>query len=486
MLRANDNSMKRRFSISVSHRDGSPQFNFRCDPNGLPFLPVGIVDNGRRIEVRGRAKARSVGVALAQCFCLSVALLRTRAAFTLAESRPPTFKRQRAGRFPLTNECLTHLGLLTAGGDPLANVSKRADGFSVMNFGSIDCSNVRAAAARTFFETKGRKLVRLATTKEAELEVLKRPLQRFTMDAFVQGVSGGVPGAMDLPCCLTNPAAAIKLMASKSFAVDVKQAAARELPPDAKVRVDVDLAVLLITGFSSQFNDFRVAQVAAAEFAEPVSAFQETVRAACRLLADKYVDQANSSALGDTPFIRAVSTFSEATSPDGFGSVPTDALFAVRYILKNSPAHWRDEQTCVHDSFKEFVKYSSTGKGKFEHCRWAFAADCGNFTLLDGFRDSVSEPTQALVRVQPHMAKECARDVLRAFKVENESPADFAKLMASWGAPTGSYVTIRGNSKLFILATIVLILDRCEHEYGVDFSDAEIVGAVQVIVILGF
>lgn len=481
VVRANDNRTNKRYSISVSHRDGSPQLYFRCDWRGVPFLPVSIVDSGRIIELRGRAKARAVNVALAQCFCLSLALLRTPASFSLAACRPVGYKRKEAARFPLTNECLTHLGLLTAGGDPSANVATRADGFSVMNFGSIDCSNVRAAAARTFFETKDRKLVRLATSKEAELEVLKRPLQRFTMDSFILAVAGGAPGAMDLPCCLSNPAAAIKLMAGKSFAVDVKQAAAKDLPPDAKVRVDVDLAVLLITGFSSHFMDFRLVQEAALEVVEPISEFEEFVRSACRPIAEKYVAEAHRQVLRDTPYIRSVMRFSEATHADGYGSVPNDALFAVRYILSTSPLHWRDEQTCVHDSFKDFVQYSSTGKGKFEHCRWAFAADCGKFTLLDGFRDSVSEPTQALVRVSPHMAQECARDVLMAFKVENESPADFAKLIASRGAPTGSYVTIRGNSKLFILSILVLILNRCEREFGIDFATEEIVGAVQVI-----
>ena len=464
-------SALKRSRISVSSASEMPPAFFTSGDCGMPALPIVLVEGDFCFAPRGKARSRATAVALAQCCCLSLALPHVPASHSLAKFRPE-YQRQRTSCFPLTDQCLAVLGLLSAGGDPSALITDRSDGLGVVRFGSIDCPNVKRASAGNYFDTTDQHYVRGALAKEAELEVTKRALDVISMSEVVRRVAGGVEGVMDVPCRLSNPVAALQFLTRRDFAVDVSASSLAGLPVETTMRVDVDLMIMIATGLSpawTAFREARASQVVVVAAPTAASAFAQQVRAFCAPFASDLAAKAGAFAPRETPYLHAVASFSEATSTSGWGAVPQDALDAVRFIADLCPGEWLRHQTRVNDSFNEFVRYDPKGPHKLEHCR-EILDDPGRWSVVSGFNDHCTEPMGAIVRAPVDILRDVARDVMMAAKLELETPADFAKYMASRYAPKGNMVTVRGNSKLFLLSIVVLTLERSRQEFGADFA----------------
>ena len=485
----------KRHSIAVGRRTGLPPMIFLCDALGVPYLPVsleaGVFGAARR---GGMVKAQATGVALVQASCLALALPHLPSNFSLKQLAAPVkpkrlppramaYVRQRTSRLLLTDQCLAHLGLLLATGDPNAKIGARSDGFSRSNFGRVDCSNLQAAVEGKYFHTTDQHYVRNGVRDEVEKLYFSQKVQIFSMTGFVQKVLGArKAGEMIMPCHLPDPAATISFLTKRDFAVDPSAEAEAALPAETKIHVDVDLAVFLLRGPDSAWASYKLGQLALppAAVAPPPSAFAQKVKACCAPLAQRlFADAHRTAATPDTAYHHAVDSFSAATSAADWGTVPKDALEAASFVLSRCPKHWRDDQCRMNDSFREFVRYDSKGPFKFEHCRSAFL-DADEWTVLAGIADHVSEPVQVLVRAPVHFVREAAVDILAAMKIVNESPSDCAKLRASRSAPAGTFVTVRGNSKLFLLSILLLVMERCETQFGVDLTAGKVIGAVQV------
>jgi hypothetical protein len=489
---------KRRF-IAVAEVRGMPGVCFHINDRGGPLFPVSLQQGSSFIERSGRARIRATGVALAQTCCLALAPPNLPVGFAHKLKSGPAYlpkatscaekgstlakyARQRSGRLQLTPECLTYLGLLAAGGDPSAKIGTRLGGtgvLSVGHFGSVNCPNAQAAASGRFFRTTNQHYVRGGVQEEVENALSRKKVHILSMAAFVQKAMGSTK-AMIMPCHLPDPPATITYLTKRDFAVDVSAEAELKLPPDTKIEVDVDLVVLVLTGPDKAWATYKVGQSAMSPEPAPVkSAFALEVAAVCAPLAARIFADAHKTAARATPFFHAVDSFSAANSAAEWGSVPKDAVYAAAFTLERCPKHWKDDQCQLVDNFEGFVQYDPKGRHKIEHCRWALE-DSSQWTVLAGFSDYVTEPLQGFVRAPVPLVRECARDILDAFKIVNASPADFAKLRAARSAPTGLSVTVRGNCKLFLLSTILLVMERCQSQFGVEFSTGRVFGAVQV------
>ncbi len=494
-------SVKRRV-IAVAEVRGMPAVCFHANVRGGPLLPLSLQQGSSFIDSRGRTRARATGVALAQTCCLALAPPNLPVGFVHKSKSGPTYLpvvpscaqkgstltkyvRQRSGRLQLTPECLAYLGLLAAGGDRNAKIGTRLGGTGVLrvgHFGSVGCRNVEAASRGRFFHTTSQHYVRGGVLEEVEKFFLNKKVHILSMTEFVHKVTGSTkPEAMIMPCHVPDVRAAIKFLTKRDCAVDVSAEAELKLPPDTKIEVDVDLVVLVLTGPDKAWAGYKAGQSAMPPEPAPVkSAFALQVAAVCAPLAARISADAHKTAARATPFFRAVDSFSEANSAAGYGTVPNDALYAAAFTLERCPKHWKDDQCQLVDNFEAFVQYDPKGRHKIEHCRWAFA-DASQWTVLAGISDHVTEPMQGFVRAPVGFVRECARDILAAFKTVNASPADFAKLRAARSAPTGLSVTVRGNCKLFLLSTILLVMERCQSQFGADFATGRVIGAVQVL-----
>ena len=459
---------------------------FHCDKTGRSTMPpVSLPDGADAFERPSKRMALATGVALAYCSGLPLALPLLSLDFSMR-----TVKRSRLLQLRLTGSEEIMLGVSGPLGDPVPTRRLGGGGFSLVNFGNTDCPNCVNGDSGNFIQTKSHNYVRSALTAEAVAFTQNRELAVMSMEDVADIVGGGV-GKTAFPVQLPDPAAAIQLFCKKKHAVDVALSALPTLPPDTKVSVDMDLAVILVSGLSPNWFASIAAEEAqpqsAGEDAQPKSTFADELQAAWAPLVSDLLIDALAAKHQETPYCHAVKNLSKATTENASRAAKSDALRAIRFVSQWAPEHWQNDQFRLNTSLNRIVEYDPKGSHRIEHCREVLAD--GSYVVVDGLFDHVTEPTQLYVKTTVAHAREALRDLLAASQEAFPSPATLSKAIAGTYAPCGTTVIVRGNPKLFLLAVAVLILDRkgvAEEDTGEVHAAIQVFGHAPILPLFNF